>query len=96
MAVTYVWVLPADGKRVALTERHPDHPDGEAWVAGDELDPEKAKIPVKVALTDAVRAALNRGILLRAEVSQTALAVAASEPVENEIASPPPHRRRRQ
>ena len=44
------------GNRVALWERHPDHPDGEVLIAG--LDEHK------VAETPAVKAALRLGNLV--------------------------------
>jgi hypothetical protein len=44
------------GDAVALTENHPAHPKGEAFVAG--------KVPVQVALTEKVVEALNDGLIL--------------------------------
>lgn len=59
--IPLVWVVPADPKRVALSEVHEAHPGGLAWVAGDELDPKRAEIPVQVAKTEHVEMKLARG-----------------------------------
>ena len=59
-----VTVCSPDGK--PFWERHPDHPKGEAWVAGDGG---RASPPVRVALTDAVKRALREGRLERVEAS---------------------------
>lgn len=59
-----IWVLPgeANATRVALFERHPDHPGGEIFVAGSEQNPDAVK-PVQVARTSGVEQALQRGSL---------------------------------
>lgn len=56
-----IWVVPADPVRVALAEEHEDHPGGLAWVAGCEVNPEKAKVPVQIARTEHVERKLARG-----------------------------------
>lgn len=45
--------------RVALWERHPDHPGGEIFVVGDN--------EVEVAETHAVKTALNQGRVVEVE-----------------------------
>lgn len=54
-----IWVQPglSDG-RVALLERHPQHPTGEAFVTGP---------PVQVALTPAVERRLASGVLVQVD-----------------------------
>lgn len=52
-----IWVQPGkDDGRVALFENHPDHPGGEAFVAGP---------PVEVALTTLVEKKLASGVLVQ-------------------------------
>lgn len=46
--------------RVALWQRHPDHPNGEAYVVGDGTEHQ-------VAATQAVKRALDRGYLVEVE-----------------------------
>lgn len=46
--------------RVALWERHPDHPTGEIWIVGDGQ-------PHEVALTPRVVALLKDGTLLQVQ-----------------------------
>lgn len=55
--------------RVAVWDRHPDHPGGEIFVYSDE--------PVKAAMTPAVMLALSEGRIVEA-----APAAAAEQPVE--------------
>lgn len=50
---------PAAGNRVALYERHPDHPNGEAYVAGKKV--------VRVARTKAVDTKLHEGALVEVD-----------------------------
>lgn len=59
-----------DDDRVALWERHPDHPDGEVYVAG--------KVEVEVAKTPRVHQQLSRGQLV--EVKATKSSAKSSEP----------------
>lgn len=47
--------------RVALWERHPDHPTGEVWIVGDGTQHE-------VALTPRVVSLLKSGVLIRVQV----------------------------
>lgn len=46
---------PAGGYRQVFRERHPDHPDGQAWIANDK--------PHRVAPTTAVKRAIVDGVL---------------------------------
>lgn len=46
--------------RVALWQRHPDHPNGEIYIVGDGTEHQ-------VAETQAVKQALNRGYLVEVE-----------------------------
>ncbi len=57
-----IFVKAADPERVALWERHADHPNEEAWVAGEDA--------VLVALTPLVRKKLDQGALIRIEPAQ--------------------------
>lgn len=52
-----IWVKAGDPTRVGVTERHPAHPDGEVWVAGEK--------PGQVAETPLVLQFLNTGQLVR-------------------------------
>jgi hypothetical protein len=47
--------------KVALWERHPDHPTGEVWIVGDGTQHE-------VALTPRVVSLLKSGVLIRMQV----------------------------
>lgn len=58
-----ILVKAADPERVALWERHADHPNEEAWVAGEDA--------VLVALTPMVQKKLDQGVLTRIEPAQT-------------------------
>jgi hypothetical protein len=53
-----IWVRSPDGK--PFWERHPAHPGGEVWVAGNDDEPSPA---VQVAKTEAVSRALLSGRL---------------------------------
>lgn len=64
-----ILVKAVDPERVALWERHADHPNEEAWVAGEDA--------VLVALTPLVRKKLDQGVLVR--VAQTEDAPANDE-----------------
>jgi len=66
--------------RVALWERHPDHPGGEVFVAADSGR-------VQVARTPAVQAALTGGRLL--EHLRPAVPVVAPEPEPAPVADRP-------
>ncbi len=55
-----ILVKAANPERVALWERHADHPDNEVYVAGEEA--------VLVALTPAVQRKLDQGVLVRVEL----------------------------
>jgi len=68
-----ILVKAADPERVALWERNADHPDEEAYVAGEDA--------VLVGLTSLVRTKLDQGILIRIEPAQTPSDVA---PVVND------------
>lgn len=57
-----IWVKAKDTKRVALAENHPAHPDGSCMIAGDEVDPSKAKV-VQVAKTPRVSGLLGHSII---------------------------------
>jgi hypothetical protein len=57
--------------RVALWEKHPNHPDGEAWVAGDTV--------VRVAQTSAVLKGLKDGDLVEADEAPAKKKTAAAE-----------------
>lgn len=54
-----ILVKAANPERVALWERHEDHPDNEVFVTGEDA--------VLVALTPAVQRKLDQGVLLRIE-----------------------------
>lgn len=58
-----ILVKAAEPERVALWERHADHPNEEAFVAGEDV--------VQVALTPTVQRKLDQGILIRIEPAQT-------------------------
>lgn len=58
-----IWVMPGEKGRVGLSEKHPDHPGGYAWVAGDATRPDDPLAPVQVALTPAVALRLSQGLL---------------------------------
>jgi len=61
-----IWVQPGrDDGRVALSEKHRDHPDGEAWVA-------TTGTPVQVARTLAVERKLARGALVEVDAPKAA------------------------
>lgn len=61
--------------RVALWERHPDHPEGEVWVAGDTV--------VRVAQTSAVLKGLKDGDLVEVEAAEKKTAIKKeAEPTE--------------
>lgn len=60
MTREYIWVIPGDPSRVGAAERHPDHPGGEIWVAGDAADLNAEPVPVKVAMTPFVNRRLGR------------------------------------
>jgi hypothetical protein len=64
--------------RLALHERHPDHPDGEVMVYGDE--------PKEVARTPRVSRALGDELLTRV----TASGKASKEDEDSAAADPPP------
>jgi len=53
-------VKSADPNRVALWERHEDHPNKEIFVSGRHV--------VEVALTPAVQRKLDQGVLVRVEL----------------------------
>ncbi len=57
-----ILVKAANPERVALWERHADHPDTEVYVAGEDA--------VLVALTPLVDRKLKQGVLLRIEPAQ--------------------------
>lgn len=61
MALRKIWVKagPAAGNRVALCERHAEHPSGEVYVAG--------KKAVQVARTPAVDAKLHEQVLVEVD-----------------------------
>lgn len=61
-----------DGTRVALWERHPDHPDGEVFIAGDRV--------VEVAETTAVRDRLKQDILVKVETRRRSKPKAKNAP----------------
>lgn len=54
-----ILVKSADPNRVALWERHEDHPDKEVFVSGRHV--------VEVALTPAVQRKLDQGVLVLVE-----------------------------
>lgn len=68
------------GQRVALWERHPDHPGGEIFLKGDDT--------ADVAETPAVRSAIGDGRLLLISPSPPADEGAAPPPAPSD-ASPP-------
>lgn len=53
-------VKSADPNRVALWERHEDHPDNEVFVSGEGV--------FEVALTPVVQRKLDQGVLVRVEL----------------------------
>lgn len=57
-----ILVKAASPERVALWERHADHPDNEVYVAGEDA--------VLVALTPLVDRKLKQGVLIRIEPAQ--------------------------
>lgn len=60
MAIKLIHVKSGrDDNRVALWEKHPDHPNGEAWVAGEGV--------VQVARTAKVLSGLKEGDLVEAD-----------------------------
>lgn len=70
--VEYIYVKAARmDRRVALAETNPDHPDGEAWVAGDER-------VHRVALTAEVAARLASKDIVRVAGPQVSEAVDVS------------------
>lgn len=69
----------ADKSRIALFEKHPDHPGGELLVTGES--------EFQAAKTRAVLAALGDGRLVEVGLTQPARQVASVEPE-----SPPPIR----
>lgn len=71
--------------RVALWERHPAHPGGEAFIAGDG-------VAVAVAATPTVVALLAAGVLARADV-QTPDATPEPEPAPDAVPAPPRRRK---
>jgi len=54
-----ILVKAANPERVALWEKHADHPDSEVYVAGEDA--------VQVALTPMVQRKLDQGVLVRVE-----------------------------
>ena len=64
-------VKSADPNRVALWERHEDHPNKEIFVSGRHV--------VEVALTPAVQRKLDQGVLLRVEPEAPAEETPATE-----------------
>jgi hypothetical protein len=65
----FVYVMSGrDDARVAFTETHDDHPDGEAYVAHSETMRGKLeKVPYKVANTRAVGAAIKNDVLVEVD-----------------------------
>lgn len=57
-----MYVKAAKPGRVALWERHPDHPSGEVFIHTDK--------PVEVAMTPAVQVRLKSGVLVLAEMER--------------------------
>lgn len=68
--------------RVILWERHPAHPDGEAYIAGNTQG------QVAVAETPAIRALINQGLVIRAEAGPLGVAEAQAQPDEQPEAGP--------
>lgn len=69
-----ILVKAANPERVALWERHADHPNEEAWVAGEDA--------VLVALTPLVQRKLDQGVLLRIEPALEETPVTEEAPVK--------------
>lgn len=59
-----ILVKAANPERVALWERHPDHPGGEIFISGETA--------VSVAETQAVQARLKSGVLVLCEEPEPA------------------------
>lgn len=66
-----ILVKAANPERVALWERHADHPDSEVYVAGEGV--------FEVALTPDVQKKLDKGVLLRVEPEAPAEETPATE-----------------
>lgn len=64
MALKQIYVTPTEkaGRRAILTEKHPDHPDGEVFLHGHGPDDDSK--PVKVAATQRILDAIHAGYLV--------------------------------
>ena len=60
-----IYVIPGEPGRVGIAEKHPAHPGGEVYVAGNAADLDAKPVPVLVAMTPQVNMRLGRGFLKR-------------------------------
>lgn len=77
-----VRVAEAASGRVALWERHPDHPGGEVFLAGAGV--------FEVAATPAVEARLRKGVLVAVEEAAVAPPAKRAEPEPKSEPEPEP------
>lgn len=83
MAKTIINVMPNPAKatdRVIVWERHPDHPEGEAYIAGNTAG------PVAVAATPEIKSLIFRGYL----IDQGQAAAAEAQPDDQPEAAAQP------
>lgn len=79
MATIYVKPVHFD-RSVALSEGHPDHPNGEAWVVGYPGQEDAAA--VQVGDTPYVRQQIARGFLVQAQAPKASAKTKAEQEAE--------------